>query len=71
MDYHLVKSQILPRVLQILETSQSLELKLEVLITLKDVLQGIDSQTLKTDVVKSLERCQQKETDPRVCMRML
>lgn len=31
----------------------------------------IDAQTLKNEVMKSLERVRAKETDPIVCMKML
>lgn len=57
--------------LQILDTGKQLDLKLEVLDTLKTIMKAIDAQTLKNDVVKSLERLRAKETDPKVCMKIL
>mmetsp|Transcript_7884 Transcript_7884/g.13219 ORF Transcript_7884/g.13219 Transcript_7884/m.13219 type:complete len:657 (-) Transcript_7884:705-2675(-) len=71
MDYQVVKSQIIPRVLQILETAQQLDLKMEVFATVRVIMKGIDAYTLKNDVMKSMERVRQKETDPRLCMKML
>ena len=35
------------------------------------MLKSIDSQTLKTDVIKSVEKLRVRETDPKVCMKML
>ena len=35
------------------------------------MLKSIDSQTLKTDVMKSIEKLRARETDPKVCMKML
>ena len=43
LEYQLVKSQIIPRVLENLENASSLELKLEVFTTLKVILKGIDA----------------------------
>ena len=71
LDYQLIKSQIIPRVLQILETAKTLDLKIEVLQTVKTVMKAIDAQTLKADVCKSLEKLRAKENDPRVCMKIL
>ena len=65
------KSQVIPRVLQVLDTAKNVELKLEVFQTLKIIMKTIDSQTLKTDVMKAMEKLRAKETDPRICMKML
>lgn len=62
---------MLPRVCRILDTTGSIEIKLEVIDTLKSILKAIDSQTLKSDIMKSLERLRANETDPKVCMKML
>ena len=71
IDYTLFKSQVMPRVLQVLDTAKDLTLKLEVFVTLKTTMKIIDAQTLRTDVMKALERLRARETDPKVCMRML
>mmetsp|Transcript_26312 Transcript_26312/g.40157 ORF Transcript_26312/g.40157 Transcript_26312/m.40157 type:complete len:162 (-) Transcript_26312:829-1314(-) len=71
LDYQLVKSQIIPRILQVMETATQLDLKIEVFTTLKVIMKGIDAMTLKNDIMKSLERVRAKETDPRVCLKML
>ena len=71
MDYQIVKSQIIPRVLQILETAKDIDLKLEVLDTVRLIIKGIDAQTLKTDVVKSLEKLRINDNNPKVCLKML
>ena len=34
-------------------------------------MKAIDSSTLKNEVMKSLEKLRAKETDPKVCMKML
>ena len=34
-------------------------------------MKAIDAQTLKADVIKSLEKLRAKENDPRVCMKIL
>lgn len=66
-----MKSQIIPRVLQILETAKDIDLKLEVLDTVRLIIKGIDAQTLKTDVVKSLEKLRVNDNNPKVCLKML
>lgn len=71
IDYTMFKSQVIPRVLQVLETAKNVELKLEVFQTLKVIMKTIDAQTLKTDVMKAMEKLRARETDPRVCMKML
>lgn len=71
IDYTMFKSQVIPRVLQVLETAKNVELKLEVFTTLNIIMKTIDAQTLKTDVMKAMERLRAKETDPRICMKML
>lgn len=71
MDYQIVKSQIIPRVLQILETAKDTDLKVEVLETLQMIIKAIDAQTLKTDIVKSLEKLRANENNPKVCLKML
>lgn len=53
------------------ETAKTVDLKVQVFDTLKAILKIIDSQTLKVDVIKSLEKIRQNETDPRVCLKML
>jgi hypothetical protein len=68
MDYQVVKSQILPRVCKILETANTVDLKLEVIDTLKEILNAIDVQTLKTDIMKNLEKFRAKESNPRICI---
>ena len=57
--------------MNILDTTKNLDLKLEVFNTLKIVLKGIDAQTLRNEIMKSLEKFRSNETDPRVCMKML
>lgn len=57
--------------LQVLETAKNLELKLEVFTTLNIIMKTIDAQTLKTDVMKAMEKLRAKETDPKICMKML
>ena len=71
IDYNMFKSTVIPRVLQVLETAKNVELKLEVFQTLKVVMKTIDATTLKVDVMKAMEKLRAKETDPRVCMKML
>lgn len=71
MDYQVVKSQIIPRVLQVLETAKEADVKIEVLDTLKIITKAIDAQTLKIDVVKALEKLRANETNPKICMKML
>lgn len=48
-----------------------LELKLEVFDTLQLILKIIDSATLKNEVIKAVEKLRVRETDPKVCMKML
>lgn len=43
MDYQVVKSQIIPRVLQVLETAKEVDVKIEVLDTLKIITKAIDA----------------------------
>lgn len=64
MDYQLIKSQIIPRVLQILETAKMNELKIEVIDTIKHIVKSIDAQTLKGDMMKSLEKFRANESHP-------
>lgn len=71
IEYAMFKSQVIPRVLQVLDTAKSVELKLEVFTTLNIIMKTIDAQTLKTDVMKAMEKLRSKETDPKVCMKML
>lgn len=71
MEYQTVKSQVLPRVCKILEQATNLELKLEVIDTLKQILNAIDALYLKTEIMKYLEKLRQKESDPKVCLKML
>ena len=71
IEYIIVKTQLLPRMLQILETAKDIQLKLETFETLLLMLKSIDSQTLKTDVIRSIEKLRARETDPKVCMKML
>ena len=71
MEYHVVKAQVLPRVCKILETASQIELKLEVLDTLTQILNAIDTLYLKNDIMKALEKFRAKETDPKICMKML
>jgi hypothetical protein len=54
-----------------METAKTNDLKVAVFDTLKSIMKLIDAQTLKTEVMKSLERIRSKETDPKVCMKML
>jgi len=46
-------------------------LKLEVIDTLKQILNAIDSVTLKGDIMKSLEKLRAKESNPKICMKLL
>ena len=46
-------------------------MKLAVFDTLQLMLKSIDAQTLKSDVIKSLEKLRVTEVDPKVCMKML
>lgn len=71
MEYHVVKSQVLPRVCKILETTTSLDVKMEVIDTLKQILNAIDAQTLKNDIMKNLEKLRANETDPKICLKLL
>ena len=41
-----------------------MELKVETLVTLKICMKAIDAQTLKGDIVKSLEKLRSKENNP-------
>lgn len=34
-------------------------------------MKTIDAMTLKTDVMKAMEKLRAKETDPKICMKML
>ena len=54
-----------------LETAKDADLKIEVLDTIRTITKAIDAQTLKTDVVKSLEKLRANEVNPKVCMKML
>lgn len=56
---------------KILDTNAELQVKIEVIETLKHTLKAIDAQTLKSEVMKYLEKLRVKETDPKICMRLL
>lgn len=71
IEYTQFKSQVMPRVLQVLDTAKNVDLKLEVFTTLNIIMKTIDAQTLKTDVMKAMEKLRAKETDPKICMKML
>lgn len=62
---------MLPRVCKILDMATNTDLKFEVIDTLKQILNAIDAQYLKNDIMKSLEKLRLKETDPKVCLKML
>jgi hypothetical protein len=65
LDYQVVKTSIIPRVLIILEKENTvLVLKHQALETLNEIISGIDQQTLKDKVLKTFEKMRANETDP-------
>ena len=39
--------------------------------TLKQILKAIDAQTLKSEIMKHLEKLRERETDPKICLKLL
>jgi hypothetical protein len=71
LDYSTFKNNLLPRILQILETSADVQAKTKVLEFIRAVQETIDQQSLQGLVFKTLEKARSKETDPGVCMLIL
>ena len=64
LDYQIVKSQILPRILMILEKQSQIQIKQKVLEVLNEIIVGIDQQTMKDKILKTFEKIRAVETDP-------
>ncbi|CDW79562.1 serine threonine protein kinase [Stylonychia lemnae] len=71
LDYAVVKTQILPRVLGLIEKNYPLQIKQKTLEVLNEIIPGIDQQTMKDKILKTFEKIRSSETDPQVCMLML
>ena len=71
VEYTVVKTSLIPRMLNILEKTNSVELKIKVLETMLELIGGIDQHTMKDVILKGFEKVRSSETDPQVCMLLL
>lgn len=71
IEYGTVKQAILPRMLMLLEQPSQIQIKRKTLEVLFEVINAIDSQTMKDKILKSFEKIRATETDPQVCMMLL
>jgi hypothetical protein len=61
----------MPRVLQVLESTPQMDVKIKILTTIKQLQEGIDESTMKHNIFKTLEKVRSKETDPEILMLVL
>lgn len=72
LDYTVVKTSLIPRILQVLEKPASpVSLKQQVLETILELIGGIDQHTMKETLLKSLEKLRATATEPQICMLLL
>ena len=71
VEYTVVKTSLIPRMLNILEKTNSVELKIKVLETMLELIGGIDQHTMKDVILKGFEKVRSSETDTQVCMLLL
>ena len=64
VEYTVVKTSLIPRMLNILEKTNSVELKIKVLETMLELIGGIDQHTMKDVILKGFEKVRSSETDP-------
>ena len=71
LDYQTFKTALMPRVLQVLESTPQMDVKIKILTTIKQLQEGIDESTMKHNIFKTLEKVRSKETDPEILMLVL
>jgi len=71
LDYYQFKSNLLPRILNILESQTDLPTRIRTLDFVKAMIDSIDAQTMQGTVFKTFEKIRAKETDPQMCILML
>jgi hypothetical protein len=62
---------MLPRVLHILEKSKDTDLKVKVLNTVHELFDKLDTETIKSQIVKSLEILRKIDSNGKICMMIL
>ena len=71
LDYQHVKTNLMPRVLKVLEDTQNNQVRIKVLEMIKTLQDAIDAATMKAAVFKTFEKLRGRDNDPQVCMLML
>ena len=64
LDYTVVKTSLIPRMLNILEKTNTPQLKVKVLETMLEIISGIDQHTMKDVILKGFEKVRVAESDP-------
>lgn len=67
-----MKTNLIPRVLKVLEETDKVEVRIRVLEMIKALQEVIDTATMRQSVFKSFEKLRSsRDNDPQVCMLML
>lgn len=61
----------MPRICNVLENTQNLEVRIKALETIKQLQEAIDVATLKASIFKSFDKLRTRDNDPQVSMLML
>ena len=72
LDYGSFKTSLVPRMLKILEETQSMPVRIRCLQTIHDLQESIDVTTIRTAIFKSFEKLRtSRDLDAQVSMLML
>jgi phenylalanyl-tRNA synthetase beta subunit len=64
LDYQVVRSSLIPRMLSILEKAANIQVKQKTLEILNEIIGGIDPHTMKDKIMKTFEKIRTTESDP-------
>merc|ERR1719359_1618344 len=70
-DYKQVKDQVLPRMLQLLLSSSSVKVKVQVLMGLSRIFEVFDKTTITDVILVAFEKLAKSDRTPAVCMCLL
>ena len=72
LDYGTFKTNLIPRMMKILEETQSMEVRIRCLQTIHDLQESIDVNTIKQGIFKAFEKLRSsRDLDSQVSMLML
>jgi hypothetical protein len=71
VEYTIVKTQILPRMVRCLETTTQPPIRIKILETFLNIIDTIDKVSMQEVLVKSFEKVRQLDSSPEVCMLLL